>query len=269
MSPSEIAFLAFGLVLGTAIGAALVQGSGSRLAPRREVRLTITPNAIPARRAHTLAVPYDTPHPGIIPGSPDDGVFAAPGAAGRDTRSAPAPTEPDESFITRTRVSSPPVTVPASAVAVPITMATADAGLDGWPVMASLRPAVLTRSRLERPGRDDPFTTAVPPRPPVGEGRQAVVAGALATSTPRATTEHSAPPGQPGGAADAAAIVEQAAPDTGPCSGQRRRAPPVPRDSLAPGAPRVSGGSHRHRVQGGRARVCRSRGAASFALQRP
>ncbi len=91
MSPSEIAFLAFGLVLGAAIGAALVQASGSRLAPRREVRLTITPNAIPARRSHTLAVPYGTAHPGVIPGSPDADAFARAGATGRDAGSGPAP----------------------------------------------------------------------------------------------------------------------------------------------------------------------------------
>lgn len=174
MSPSEIAFLAFGLVLGAAIGAALVQASGSRLAPRREVRLTITPNAIPARRAHTLAVPYDTPHPGIIPGSPDAGVFAAAGASGRDAKFAPVPAWPGEGSTNRTRVSSHPVTVPATAVAVPVAMAASGPG-DGWPVMAALGPpAVLARSGLEQPGRDDPFATPVSRRRTVSEGRPTV-----------------------------------------------------------------------------------------------
>ena len=49
MTSSEIAFLALGLVLGAALGAALVQVVRARPAPRREVRLTITQNAIPAR----------------------------------------------------------------------------------------------------------------------------------------------------------------------------------------------------------------------------
>jgi len=170
VSPSEIAFLAFGLVLGTALGAALVQASGSRLAPRREVRLTITPNAIPARRSHTLAVPYDTAHPGVIPGSPDADAFFRARATGRDVGSDPVPREPGTVTVTRTRVPSPPATVPATAVAVPVAMAAAASGRDLWPVMAELRPAVLARSRLERPGRDDPFTTPVMPGPVADQG---------------------------------------------------------------------------------------------------
>ena len=46
MSPSEIAFLALGLVLGAAIGAAIVEAVRSRPAPRREVRVTISPNSL-------------------------------------------------------------------------------------------------------------------------------------------------------------------------------------------------------------------------------
>ena len=156
MSPSEIAFLAFGLVLGAAIGAALVQASGSSLAPRREVRLTITPNAIPARRAHTLAVPYDTAHPGIIPGSPDAdarrrGVchrqrgraHAGLGRAGWRARSS------EHAFSRR------PVTLSATAVAVPVAMATAGPGLDGWPVMAALA----ARRCSPAPGSSGPAET--------------------------------------------------------------------------------------------------------------
>ena len=233
MSPSEIAFLAFGLVLGAAIGAALVQASGSRLAPRREVRLTITPNAIPVRRAHTLAVPFDTPHPGIIPGSPDAGAVAAAASIVRHAGPAPAPVGPREGSITRTRVPSPPVTVPRTAVAVPvavagpvpvavpIAVAGADAGLDGWHVMAALRPAVLARSRLERPGKDDPFTTVVRPRPPVEAGSPTLVPGAPAT-TPLATAQPPATPGQPHDAGDPVAIPGESAPAAGPCGGQRR-----------------------------------------------
>jgi hypothetical protein len=171
VSPSEIAFLAFGLVLGAAIGAALVQASGSRLAPRREVRLTITPNAIPARRAHTLAVPYDTPHPGIIAGSPDAGVLAAASAIGRDAGSAPGPTESGSGRPFRTHVQSVPVILSTNAVAVPVAMAASGSG-GGWPVMAAGGPpAVLARSRLEAPVRDDPFATPVSRRPAVSERR--------------------------------------------------------------------------------------------------
>ena len=72
--------------------------------------------------------------------------------------------------ITRTRVPSSPATVPATAVAVPVAMAAAGSGRDRWPVMAELRPTVLARSGLERPGRDDPFTTPAIPRPVADQG---------------------------------------------------------------------------------------------------
>src|SRR5690348_13255492 len=55
--PSDIAYLALGLLLGSAVGAALAHILARRQGPRREVRVTITPNALPSRRAYTLAVP--------------------------------------------------------------------------------------------------------------------------------------------------------------------------------------------------------------------
>ena len=53
MTASEFAFLALGLVLGAAAGAALVEVLRSRPPTRREVRVTVAPNSIP-RRASTL-----------------------------------------------------------------------------------------------------------------------------------------------------------------------------------------------------------------------
>jgi hypothetical protein len=51
---SEFVFLAFGLILGIAAGAALIEFIRAR--PRaREVRLTVAPDAVPRRRAATLA----------------------------------------------------------------------------------------------------------------------------------------------------------------------------------------------------------------------
>jgi hypothetical protein len=52
---SEFMFLAFGLVLGVASGAALVEIIRARPPARREVRLTVAQDAIPRRRAMTLA----------------------------------------------------------------------------------------------------------------------------------------------------------------------------------------------------------------------
>jgi hypothetical protein len=171
VSPSEIAFLAVGLVLGAAIGAALVQISGSGLAPRREVRLTITPNAIPARRAHTLGVPYGMTHSGIIPGSPDADALAGALPALPETGAAPVSAAPGGYGPIRTRVPSHPVVMPTTAVAVPVALAAAGPA-ERWPVLVARGPrAVLARTRLEQPGRDDPFATPVSPRRTPGEDR--------------------------------------------------------------------------------------------------
>ena len=52
---SEFMFLAIGLVLGVASGAALIEIIRARPPARREVRLTVAKDAIPRRRATTLA----------------------------------------------------------------------------------------------------------------------------------------------------------------------------------------------------------------------
>jgi hypothetical protein len=54
VSASEFAFLALGLVLGVIVGAAVVVFLRSRT-PSPEVRLTVTPDSVPRRRATTLA----------------------------------------------------------------------------------------------------------------------------------------------------------------------------------------------------------------------
>ncbi len=56
MSASEFAFLALGLVLGLASGAAIVEVLRARPPAPREVRLTLTPDSVP-RRPSTLAGP--------------------------------------------------------------------------------------------------------------------------------------------------------------------------------------------------------------------
>ncbi len=55
MTASEFAFLALGLVLGVASGAALIEVLRSRPPASREVRVTVSPNAIHSRMAATLA----------------------------------------------------------------------------------------------------------------------------------------------------------------------------------------------------------------------
>ena len=55
MTANEFAFLALGLVLGVAIGAALIEVMRARPPAKREVRVTVAPNSIARRRASTLA----------------------------------------------------------------------------------------------------------------------------------------------------------------------------------------------------------------------
>ena len=55
MTVSEFGFLAMGLVLGIATGAALIEILRARPPVPREVRLTVAPDAVPRRRARTLA----------------------------------------------------------------------------------------------------------------------------------------------------------------------------------------------------------------------
>lgn len=73
MTASEFAFLALGLVLGVAAGAALVEVVRARAPGRHEVRVTVAPNSIPARRSATLADPGQADGPsGPARGGPAD-----------------------------------------------------------------------------------------------------------------------------------------------------------------------------------------------------
>jgi hypothetical protein len=55
VTAGELAFLALGLVLGVATGAALIEVMRARPPAKREVRVTVAPNSIARRRAATLA----------------------------------------------------------------------------------------------------------------------------------------------------------------------------------------------------------------------
>jgi hypothetical protein len=58
LSASEFAFLALGLVLGVASGAALIEVLRARPSSSREIRVTMAPNAIHGRSASTLSDPH-------------------------------------------------------------------------------------------------------------------------------------------------------------------------------------------------------------------
>ena len=66
MTGTEIAFLAMGLILGIAAGAALIATLRSRAPSTREVRITVAPDAVPRRRAATLANDAFTDSPAAV-----------------------------------------------------------------------------------------------------------------------------------------------------------------------------------------------------------
>ncbi len=120
MSPSEIAFLALGIVLGAAIGAAIVEAVRSRPAPRREVRVTISPNSVLPRRSTTLAAAAAVGAAGRMPRSPDDDAwFEGPAATYLSTSAGPRRPS-GMAILDRTRVLSGRPVVPSSAVAIPV-----------------------------------------------------------------------------------------------------------------------------------------------------
>ncbi len=91
MTASEFVFLALGLVLGVAAGAALVEILRARPPAPREVRVTVAPDAVPRRRSTTLA---DHAFAGIAAAEParggpadrrDDAAGVAPGVMERRT----------------------------------------------------------------------------------------------------------------------------------------------------------------------------------------
>jgi hypothetical protein len=105
VTAGEFAFLAIGLILGVAAGAALVEIARARPSASREVRLTVAPDAVPRRRAATLANDAFTDSPVVM--DPARG-----GPADRRQR----PLEPVMAAERRTpvRTSEPPVTAPTS-----------------------------------------------------------------------------------------------------------------------------------------------------------
>lgn len=211
MSPPEIAFLALGLIVGAATGAAIVEALRTRPIPRREVRLTVSPNSILPRRPSTLATADRFEGLGSIPGSPADEEWLERRLAGVGIRTAEPPEERVWPAATRTRVPSAPVSVPASAVAVPVgpppdragVVADATARPGPTPDAPSATPARATTASavLDRPGGartiDDrraaptpPATVTAVPAPPAPDtelGRAGVAQG------PRVVTP-SAPP---------------------------------------------------------------------------
>ncbi len=209
MSGSEFVFLALGLLLGVAAGAALVEILRARPPAPREVRLTVSQDAIPRRRAATLADDAFTgPPPEPARGGPADR---------RIVDDLPPPGTVDRRTPVRVGAGAAATTTgapPADLVGVPVT------GGDD-PMIAALRTsaAVTAVAAMRRGGARTAEATMDRPVP---TPTAAVAASAAAAARADGPTDPAEPAG-PTAAAGAATPSEAAMP-TGPCGELRQRA---------------------------------------------
>ncbi len=163
MTASEFAFLALGLVLGGASGAALVEVLRSRPPAPREVRVTVAPNSIRARRAATLAnETLDPAAGGPATGGPGDRRWtdidpttADPATVGRrvDDHVASASSSPSDGAAVGTPVrvaaGPPPAAIAPGSPRAPMRLSPATAGGPSGGLVAvpmSLEPDPITQA---------------------------------------------------------------------------------------------------------------------------
>jgi hypothetical protein len=167
VTASEFAFMALGLVLGVACGAALIEVLRARPPSRREVRVTVAPNSIARRRAATLAdvEPHMTAS-GPARGGPGDRRWLD-----RDVPADERPTDGTPTADDRTGVPvgpAPAFRLAAAGTGVGIAIAS-----EPDPMMAALRataaagPRVLVPSGIESSieATHRPASVATTPRP--------------------------------------------------------------------------------------------------------
>ena len=241
MTANEFAFLALGLVLGLASGAALIEVLRARPPASREVRVTVAPNAIHARFAATLADPLAATVPaGPAPGGPGDRRWRdepphddalAPGRRAEDHEPGPAsinPVEPSIGVDSGTETGTiVPITTGRPARPAPLWLTPAAGSATALvPVPMSIEP--------------DPLTTAL--RATAAAVATAAMAGSLArvAVAQAASTAAEASPASPASPASDTARGSSAAPsdasppsagagqpasappETGPCAEERR-----------------------------------------------
>jgi len=134
VNSSEITFLALGIALGGALGAAFLAAVRTRPARPREVRITITPNAIGGRRSATLSDAMGGPAYHSPVGSPDDDAWPDRPDTVRATAVAAPSWAASADLDMRTRVLFAPVQAPTGDVAVGIDTGPADAAATGFRV---------------------------------------------------------------------------------------------------------------------------------------
>jgi hypothetical protein len=204
MTASEFMFLAVGLLLGVASGVAVIELIRARPAPAREVRVTVAQDAIPRRRASTLA------DDAFATASPEP---ARGGPADRRGLDGPAPAGTPErrtNVLDRVRATAGSMTgaglrAPSRLVGMPIS-----AGAD--PVLVALRAgrSVAARTGPSPESRERPFSDVGRAADPTDD------AAAVRPETPPALVALLDPP-DPTSASVAPG-------DAGPCAEERRLA---------------------------------------------
>ncbi len=236
MTGSEFVFLAFGLILGVAAGAALIEFIRAR-PPTREVRLTVAPDAVPRRRAATLANDAFTDSPALLDpahGGPADrfGLSAdgSPSSDGRTPVLQPRPgTIAEPAFrlagpaLAGSGASMPDVSRRAVAQALPIS-----SGID--PMLSALRASAAASAEAAMQAVAAPVATAVKGEPErrasaddaIDPGDRPMGSGA-STSRGRKSSSGAAAAPAPAAPADVQGGSPSEAP-SGPCGEQRRLA---------------------------------------------
>lgn len=163
MSPSEIAFLGLGLVIGSVAGALLLLADRLRPGRRRRVRITVTPNSIPARQAPRPAGPTN-------PAAASPAAAARAAGAAQADREIPAAAAPPGLDATRAVPVMDRTAVPTASAAVPAGAAPPQAAA---PTLAAPPPGPATR-----PGLVTSRALAGPPVRPAEHAPVRALAGA-------------------------------------------------------------------------------------------
>lgn len=220
LSASEFAFMALGLLLGVASGAALMEVLRARPPAPREVRVTVAPDSVP-RRASTLATsPFAGELPGPAPGGPADRrtLERPAGADGGDEGRRWTPREAPEALESGTSV-RPTVRTAALATAPgPFRLAPGPSAVLAAPVGSMVGIAIEPEA--------DPMFVALR----AAEARAADVLRTRARAAPTRAARHAPPVATSADPADGTADPPTAArtdrvsgPSAGadPCAGQR------------------------------------------------
>lgn len=240
LTASEFAFLALGLVLGVASGAALIEVLRARPPMSREIRVTVSPNAVRSRMSATLADPLGPgDQSGPAPGGPGDrrwgdeivdtGESGAPGrraddqspgrpVAARSVNETGTPVRPPAAARPSPLWLSPAAGPVAGLVAVPMSM-------EPDPITTALRSTAAASAVATMARTDARSAEAIETTGPASTG-VASADGDRPDPHPASIAQGSLDPTEPAAAAAAAGDGTNAEPAMsvadGPCAEQRR-----------------------------------------------